>query len=366
MLAPPYRRPVPCAFIDTPNTIIVSTVQVPLSEWPPATMFFSPCLTIRSDHGLTSVRFLGPRLLTTSSHGDFCSWSLESANLLSSSHPKPDLVSALPLLPPGSSSCGIVALQHKGGVCLFDLARGEVFHEYRVDYSGFSRIRFCRPDSPLLLCPSGLGSIVCHDLRLPDPAKANNTSSSPSIEVPPPTGHGTDVGTLQNFEPIPSISAHHVASTYESGLVAVSDLRRPNSPVAALTLPNVEGLPSLDAWRSVLLVGDTSGHVSMLHVSPSSELTLLRQHNVNPDSGSSSGVGCLKVRPDGALTLACCWDYALRALETRTLQVKATLKEHYDSVTDAAFDGPTGRFATCGLDGNAHVWNLFNDNYSPV
>ncbi|GBE58513.1 guanine nucleotide-binding subunit beta 1 homolog, putative [Babesia ovata] len=341
-------------------------------------MLASPFLSIRTGHGLTSVCYFGARLLTSSNNGELCSWDLESGNLLSSSRPRPDLVSVLPLLPHGSPPCGIVALQHKEVVSLFDLTRSGVVQEFPIDHSTFARVRCCYSGTPLLLCPSGLNTIVCHDLRAPrgirgldSNTKADHGSqeSRPSqhvVEVRAPAVDGEDVGSLQNFEPLTSVSDRCVAATYESGLVAVFDLRNPALPVSTLKLKDIEALPSLAAWRSVLLVGDTGGNVSMLNLSPSDSLTLLRRRNISDEDTQLRGVGCLRVRADGAVTVACCWDYGVSVLETRTLEAKAVLSEHHDTITDAAFDLVTGDFATCGMDGNAHIWKLFSDSYAGV
>ncbi|CDR97468.1 hypothetical protein BBBOND_0313700 [Babesia bigemina] len=347
-------------------------------------MLVSPYLTIRTGHGLTSVCYFGSRLVTGSRNGGLCSWDLESGNRLSSSRPRADLVSVLPLVPHGivlssscSPHCGIVALQHKDVVSLFDLKRSGVVHEFAMCHSTFARIRCCYSGMPLLLCPSGLNSIVCHDLRAPYEIKGSynatysnhgpqkSISSQHVIEVRAPAV-GEDVGSLQNFEPLPSVSDHHVAATYESGLVAVLDLRNPAIPVSTLKLKGVEALPSLAAWRDVLLVGDTDGNVSLLHASLSDGLMLLRSKNLYEYDTLLRGVGCLRTRADGAISLACCWDYGIRVLDTHTLEVSAALNAHHDTILDAAFDVVTGDFATCGLDGNAHIWKLFRSSYEGV
>ncbi|ORM40177.1 uncharacterized protein BXIN_1481 [Babesia sp. Xinjiang] len=238
-------------------------------------------------------------------------------------------------------ACDIVVLQHKCGFCLFDMSRRELFGDVTIDYSNFSRIGLC---------------LEAQRDRI-------TVSASASIELSAPSD---DVGTLQNIEPLPFISDHHFASTYECGLVSVFDLRKTRAPVLSYRLKDVEATPSLAAWRSVLLVGDTCGNVYMLHVSASDGIILLKRANIYSDVAKQSGIGCLEVRSDGAITVAGCWDYSLRVLETRSLEVKAVLCEHNDSIMDISFDISTGDFATCAVDGNGHVWKLFSSNYKRV
>ncbi|GFE53578.1 guanine nucleotide-binding subunit beta 1 [Babesia ovis] len=192
---------------------------------------------------------------------------------------------------------------------------------------------------------------------------SSSFSSSPSIEIPAPGEKGADVGSLQNIEPLPFLSNYHIVATYECGLVSIFDIRSHREPLMKRKLDDSETLLSLDVWRSVLLVGDAGGNISMFHVSDPTGIIPLERINICKGVDSPCGIGCLGVREDGAITVACCWDYSVRVLETRSLEVKAILGDHNDTIMDVSFDRLTGDFATCSLDGNGYMWNLFSSSY---
>ncbi|KAK1933310.1 hypothetical protein X943_003099 [Babesia divergens] len=343
-------------------------------------MFPSPLLTLRSTCGLTSVSHHGSHLLTTSSNGELCQWDRRSGNRVSSWRPTEELVCALPLQSHGASSYTSVALQHKNGICIFDLSRSAVSCGLDVVSSNFARIRTLPLESDVLLCPSGMNGIACYDIRVPSAANgwfrtfrcntvfpdsdSNYNALSPSKYTAGLYLDCNDLGSLQNFEAFPTLGPFHVVATYECGRVSIFDLRRGDVPVLSCdACTNVEALPSLSVWKSVLLVGDTKGEVSMFHVSDATGIRMLHRTTLCDNGSNPCVVGCLKVRDDGAIAVAGCWDNNIRILETRTLSVKAVLSEHRDSITDVHFGASTGEFVTSGLDGNAHVWNLFHSGY---
>ncbi|KAK1445197.1 hypothetical protein BgAZ_111030 [Babesia gibsoni] len=325
-----------------------------------------PLITVRSSSGLTSVNHCGTHLLTTSSTGDLCQWDRQSGNAVSLWRTKQNLVSALPLESHGSTSYERVALQHSNGVYIFDLHSESVLEEFDISVSNFARIRLIPQNPPLLVCPSGLSDIICHDIRVPYLEKdaSDGYSKNNAVKTGPENGitlsmSSDEFGSLQNIEPLPYLGSDYILSTYECGSICLFDLRNSQRPLFTSDVcKGAEAFPSLAVWRSVALVGDTKGEAHMLNVSKSAGFKLLYRRTLNDEDPGSCVAGCLRIRDDGAVTVACCWDNSIRLFETRSLSMKALCNEHKDNITDIHFHGSTGEFATCGMDGNAHVWKI--------
>nr|BAN65280.1 guanine nucleotide-binding protein subunit beta-like protein 1 [Babesia bovis] len=318
----------------------------------------TPVISIRGKDGLTSVCYVNKGLLTSSIGGGLSIWDMTTGNTLTSSHIHRDCVYALPIDSNGQNCASMLAVQHKSGFSVFDLKTDTTLYNADVNYSNFSHICFCSSAS-LLLCPSGINSIACYDVRTAigssDHQNGATGPSSISIELLAPTEGSTDIGCLQHIETFPHSSGYRIIAGYETGLVSIFDLRKPQHALMTHTVDGIDTLTAFSVWRDVVLLGDSIGNVSMLHISSSSDVTTLKSHNIYKGEASTAGIGCLKIRPDGAITIACCWDYTIRVLETRSLYTKAIIAEHNDTIVDVCFNAQSGDFATCGLDGNAYA-----------
>ncbi|UKJ90042.1 hypothetical protein MACJ_003300 [Theileria orientalis] len=324
-------------------------------------MKHEPITSIRFRDGFTSSTYLPDHILTSSITGSVCKWNLENGNPITIFDTKPGIKSCIPYSIDNSTYNSVI-LQEQDAISLFDLNDNVVYDVAKINPGSFSRVSLLSGGSsnlPLVICPFGLNFVKIFDLRL----HQGSVSCTAIAEIPPfRIEHPlkSEVGMLHSCCPFYSLGEFCIVTTYESGSIALYDIRKPTLPVIPVyIMDSLEPIPALSVWNNVLLIGDTVGDIWMFYASQDKGIVFLKKSNVAKDSIKPPGISCLSISHDGSVLASGCWDRCVRVLETKTLDLKFILDHHCSSIVDVSFSADSNTFCTCSSDGNANVWDLF-------
>ncbi|UVC50076.1 hypothetical protein MACK_003941 [Theileria orientalis] len=324
-------------------------------------MKHEPLTSIRFKDGFTSSTYLPDHILTSSITGSIHKWNLESGNPIAIFDTK------------HNSNYNSLILQEQDAISLFDLNDNLVYDVAKIDPGCFARVSLFSGGSsnlPLVISPFGLNFVKIFDLRLNQGTYAlihyllGSFTSNAIAEIPPfRIEHPikSEVGMLHSCSPFHSLGEFCIVTTYESGSIALYDIRKPTSPIVPVyIMDSLEPIPSLSVWNNVLFIGDTVGGIWMFYASQDKGVVFLKKSNVAMDSIKLPGISCLDISHDGSVLVAGCWDRCVRVLETKTLDLKFILDNHCSSIVDVSFSGDSNTFCTCSSDGNVNIWDLFS------
>lgn len=163
---------------------------------------------------------------------------------------------------------------------------------------------------------------------------------------------------MQYCQQVPTIGEMYVIAAYESGTIALYDLRNTNISVTAVyTLETLDCITAGCISSDQLLLGDAVGRLWMLQVSSYHGITYIQQYITSNINSKKCGIGCLDIRYDGIVVAVGSWDECLRLYDLRTLDCMHEFEHHSDQLTAISFQQESTRFATTGKDGNMFLWD---------
>ncbi|KAL3271495.1 hypothetical protein HHI36_021977 [Cryptolaemus montrouzieri] len=197
--------------------------------------------------------------------------------------------------------------------------------------------------------------VVPHDqstLAIIDVANMEKTRTlNPEIE---------NVGSIMCLTQIEINSRKFILGAYETGHMVLWDFDAAQA-VSSIKLIEHTTSISYDALTSKGIVGNSSCVLQVFHIDRNTlEMSIKYETSILND-----GINVVKLREDGKIFAAGCWDNRIRYFSWKTLRVLAVLTEHKKPVNDIKFSPfPVSQWnstimAAGGQDGVISLWNIY-------